>query len=82
MTGRAFWEATREISHAEAEAAARRLANSHFGNPDSARISIPANPNRDDDLVLLSYIAQRARAGDEQAGKAMAEIASNAEGRP
>lgn len=59
---RAFWEATREISHEEAKAAARRLINRHFRNPDGARVSIPANPNGDDDLVLLSYIAQRERA--------------------
>lgn len=71
---RAFWETPREVTHEEAEAAARRLVNSHFRNPDSARVSIPANPNRDDDLVLLSYIAQRARAGDPQAAAALAEI--------
>ena len=61
-----FWETKRVVSHEEAKAAARRLINSHFRNEDSARLSIPANPDRDDDLVLLSYIAQRQR-GDEAA---------------
>ena len=62
---RAFWETAREIPHIEAREAARRLVNSHFRNPDSARVSIPANPEQDDDLVLHSYIRQQARKADD-----------------
>ncbi|MCJ2075407.1 hypothetical protein MKK68_07010, partial [Methylobacterium sp. E-016] len=64
------WETKRVVSDEEAKAAARRLINSHFRNADSARVSIPANPDRDDDLVLMSYIAQRER-GDAAAETAI-----------
>lgn len=50
----------RHIPHDEAKAAAIRLINSHFRNPDHARVSIPAKPDYDDDLVLLAYIRQQA----------------------
>ncbi|MBE7204680.1 MAG: hypothetical protein INR70_43735 [Parafilimonas terrae] len=53
------WMTSRTVTHAEAEEASRRLINSHFRNPDGARVSIPANPDRDDDLILTAYIAQR-----------------------
>lgn len=82
MSERAFWETPREISHAEAKEAARRLVNSHFRNEDGARVSIPANPNRDDDIVLMSYIAQRERAGDPDAARAMGELRASAGDRP
>lgn len=53
----------RPISHDEASAAVQRLVNSHFNNhPDThehGRMSIPANPDRDDDLVLSAYIEQQ-----------------------
>lgn len=52
----------RQIGHDEAEAACKRLINSHFHNPDHARISIPARPDEDDDLVLMAYIKQRREA--------------------
>ncbi|MCJ2074475.1 hypothetical protein MKK68_02210 [Methylobacterium sp. E-016] len=48
------------MTHDEAREACRRLINSHFRNEDGARCSIPANPDRDDDLVLSAYIKQRA----------------------
>ena len=49
-------------THAEAREAAGRFIAEHFGNRDDTgqavhpRISIPANPSRDDDLRLLDYI--------------------------
>ena len=53
----------RPISHDEAQEATLRLINSHFNNPrdthEHARISIPANPDRDDDLILFAYIRQQ-----------------------
>ena len=49
----------RKITHAEAKEAQQRLVNSHFHNPDHARISIPARPDYDDDLVLAAYIEQQ-----------------------
>jgi hypothetical protein len=51
----------RPVTHEEARTAARRLINSHFHNPDTARIQIPASPF-DDDLTICDYI-------DEQAAK-------------
>ena len=59
----------RPISHDEAREAMQRFVNSHFNNPrdtqEHARMSIPANPERDDDLVLSAYIEQQ-RAKDGQ----------------
>ena len=53
----------RKVSHNEAREAMQRLVNSHFNNPrethEHARMSIPANPDRDDDLVLAAYIEQQ-----------------------
>jgi len=49
----------RVISHEEAREIAHRLVNSHFRKPDHARVSIPANPDRDDDLLIMSYIEQQ-----------------------
>ena len=50
----------RAISHDEARDAMQRLVNSHFNNPgEHGRMNIPANPDRDDDLVLLAYIEQQ-----------------------
>lgn len=57
-----FWETRREIPHLEAEAVAIRLINSMFRNDaERARVSIPANPDRDDDLLIRSYIRQQMR---------------------
>lgn len=62
-TEKSFWESTREITHHEAEAAADRLICSLFKNDgERARVSIPARPDHDDDLVIKSYIRQRRRA--------------------
>lgn len=51
------------VSHDEARAILSRFVNSHFKNPgEHARVSIPADPRRDDDLRMAAYIAQcRAR---------------------
>lgn len=62
-TEKSFWESTREITHHEAEAAADRLICSLFKNDgERARVSIPARPDHDDDLVIKSYIRQQRRA--------------------
>ena len=60
---RSEWETTRTITHDEAHEIARRLIASHFNRTDceTARASIPANPDRDDDLLINSYIKQQAR---------------------
>ena len=56
----------RHISHDEARGAMQRLVNSHFQNGnETARMSIPARPDHDDDLVLSAYIEQqRAKDGE------------------
>lgn len=47
------------VSHDEARAILSRFVNSHFKNPgEHARVSIPADPRRDDDLRMAAYIAQ------------------------
>ena len=59
---------TRTISHDEAQQIAKRFIDGHFNNKgDHPRISIPARPDYDDDLLLLAYIEQqRALAGGER----------------
>ena len=64
------WMTSRTVTPAEAEEASRRLINLHFRNPDGARVSIPADADRDDDLVLTAYIAQRKVACYEAAQRA------------
>lgn len=49
----------RPISHDEAREAVHRLVNSHFKQDPRARMSIPANVDRDDDLVVCAYIEQQ-----------------------
>jgi hypothetical protein len=49
----------RLIGHDEAHEVAQRLINSHFGNSNPARMSIPAKPDEDDDLVICAYIEQQ-----------------------
>lgn len=62
---RPFWETPRDVTHEEAKEAAQRFINGNFKNDyERPRISIPANPARDDDLMLLSYIAQQSRRAD------------------
>lgn len=57
---RQFWRTKRPISHEEARQSITRLINSHFKNEgERARISIPANPDRDDDLIAHSYVEQQ-----------------------
>lgn len=63
------------ISHDEARQIARRFCNSHFNRgADKARISIPADVNRDDDLLMDQYIdeqcAMSARIADLEAENA------------
>jgi len=60
----------RIVPHVEATAIATRFCNSHFNNPppaEHARVSIPANPERDDDLLLFAYIRQREAEEDRAA---------------
>lgn len=53
------------ITHEEARAIAKRFIDGHFNNEgEHPRMSIPADPNRDDDIRLCAYIAQQA-AGDD-----------------
>lgn len=48
-----------KITHSQARAIMGRFCNSHFNNPgEHARISIPADPTRDDDLRMMQYIEQ------------------------
>ena len=54
----------RTISHDEARESAQRLINSHFGTEPQAIVSIPANPDGDDDLILMAYIAQQRQSHD------------------
>lgn len=58
----------RPISHDEARAIADRLIASHFRKHDSenARITIPADPERDDDLLIGAYILQQRAATAER----------------
>lgn len=53
----------RVVTHERARLAARRLVNSHFHNPDTARMSIPVNVD-DDDIVINDYISQQEAAHD------------------
>ena len=55
------WIDVRPVGHAEAREIAQRLINSHFGNPNGARMSIPTRPNYDDDCLILAYIWQQER---------------------
>jgi hypothetical protein len=45
----------RPVTHEEARESAHRLINSHFGNADRARASIPVD-YRDDDVTVVDYI--------------------------
>lgn len=53
----------RPISHDEAREIAQRLINSHFRRKPHARVSIPAKPDHDDDLLISAYIEQQRRGG-------------------
>jgi hypothetical protein len=58
-------ETQRPIAHDEAKQIAHRFINKHFNNhrqdgtTDWPRITIPADTERDDDLLLISYIEQQ-----------------------
>lgn len=55
------------VSHDEAEQILSRFNASHWGDvgKEHARYTIPADPQRDDDIRLSAYIAQQ-RAKDER----------------
>lgn len=58
------------VTHDEAEKIVKRFIASHFDEADGkrVRISIPADPRRDDDLRLCAYIDQcRATAKEQDA---------------
>ena len=57
--------ATRKIEHGEAREIAQRLVNSHFHKEPCARITIPAERDRDDDILIMSYIRQQQQAHEE-----------------
>jgi hypothetical protein len=48
----------RPVTHEEARDSSRRLINSHFRNPDQARIQIPVSAS-DDDVLILDYILEQ-----------------------
>jgi hypothetical protein len=49
---------SRRITHNEAREIAQRLINSHFRTEPGARMTVPAEPDRDDDLLIIAYIEQ------------------------
>lgn len=65
-------DTARTVSHEQAAESARRLINSYFGNDGGAHASIPADPSRDDDLLITAYIVQQ-RAFSERAEAALAD---------
>ena len=48
-----------QVSHTDASKAAHRLINSHFGNKDQARVSIPVKED-DDDVLVCDYVREQA----------------------
>lgn len=66
------------VSHDEAQQILSRFNASHWRQPgqEPARYSIPADPQRDDDLRLSAYIAQQ-RARDAEVA-ALRQIISDA----
>jgi hypothetical protein len=71
-----------QISGKQAKEAAQRLINSHFGNADPARMSIPAQPT-DDDLTIMAYIeqAEARRASPTPGGRGLRAPCSEDQGR-
>lgn len=61
----------RRISHDEATECLRRFENHFWKREPGPRISIPARPDDDDDLILHAYIRQQ-EAKDEQRDKTAA----------
>lgn len=49
------------ISHERAQVAAQRLINAAFKTPHAPwhKFSIPVDPDKDDDLVIMAYIKQQ-----------------------
>jgi hypothetical protein len=64
----------RPVTHEEALASAQRLINSHFHNPDSARVQIPCSPH-DDDVMVMDYIHEQMVRGKPQFGRSWLEDA-------
>lgn len=77
-------ETKRTIGHDEAKEIALRFIGGHFKNRDEngerihARMTIPADTEHDDDILLLSYIEQNRRAQPASAGteRDVAELAA------
>jgi hypothetical protein len=57
------------ISHEQARESAQRLINSHFRQEPHARVSIPARPGHDDDLIIMAYIEQHAATAPQGGSK-------------
>jgi hypothetical protein len=68
------------VSATRAREAVQRLINSHFGNHDRARCSVPARPECDDDLVAMRYIDETEAVLAEQ--QRAAEQPRKPEGQP
>ena len=62
----------RPVTHEEALVSAQRLINSHFHNPDGARVSIPVRADNDDVLVMDYIGEQQERDAQAQASLAAA----------
>lgn len=56
-----------EITHDQADASLRRFENTFWKREPHARVSIPANPGYDDDLILHRYIEQQRALSRQQA---------------
>jgi hypothetical protein len=68
MSSKSTSELCGPVSHDEAQEIALRFVDGHFGNDNERpRVSIPANPRRDDDLRLLAYIEQQRATGGSDA---------------
>jgi hypothetical protein len=72
MTGEDYLT-QRPIGHDEGRQVAQRLVNSHFHQEPQARVTIPARPDCDDDLLITAYIEQR-RAAEAAAAERIAEL--------
>lgn len=59
----------RKISHQEAREAFKRFENLFWKREPIPRVSIPARPDEDDDLVLMAYFRQQEAANGELENK-------------
>lgn len=58
---------TERVTHEAASEALDRLVAAVFGDTSEVRLSIPARPDYDDDLVLSRYLEQARRWEDDAA---------------